>query len=95
MAERVYFKIDRFYETVDLAQMSCIVMYTTPDNKDYAYVVPFFDITTATDKIIFPWDIQSVATEKSGIIKFAVKFFSTTLIHNIPEVTYELNTLVA
>ena len=93
-AETLYFKFDRYYDRIDLTTKCCVVQYTNALGNSYIYPVPFYDIETlgAFSKVIIPWCIQGYATEKAGIVKFAVSFYSVDINHKID---YCLNTLVA
>lgn len=93
-AETVYFKIDRYYENIDLTNTTCIIKYTNAAKENYIYPVPFYDLENAIqeNKIIIPWCIQGQATKYSGTIKFAICFYKVNEFH---EISYTLNTLVA
>lgn len=107
-SETLYFMVDRYFDNVDLATMSCVVQYTNanPDktaNNGYVYAVPqyFLIAPDGQQKLIFPWVIEGPATAYSGIVTFAVKFYrlmgewneDPTL--NTLEYEYNLNTLTA
>ena len=101
-AETVFFSVDRFFETHDLADSTCIIQYVNPKGKSYVYVVPIFDLESFADegKILIPWVIQGHATEAAGIIKYAVRFFNLKEIEKIDnqkdyEIEYIVNTQVA
>lgn len=75
-AETIYFIADRYFDQVDLSETVCIIQYINAENKSAIYPVPFYDIQTEENKIIFPWLISGTATAAPGTIKFAIKFFS-------------------
>lgn len=75
-AETIYFIADRYFDQVDLSETVCIIQYINAENKGAIYPVPFYDIQTEENKIIFPWLISGTATAAPGTIKFAIKFFS-------------------
>lgn len=82
-AETIYFKVDRYFDNIDLARedIHVVVQYEnadpSPTKKGYFYAPPFVDVTTfgAEDKIVFPWVIEGAATAYSGKVKFSIKFF--------------------
>lgn len=82
-AETVYFKVDRYFDNIDLARddIYIIVQYenANPNSKKrgYIYAPPFIDIETLKEenKILFPWAIEGPATAYSGTVKFAIKFY--------------------
>jgi hypothetical protein len=76
----IYFRADRYYDYMDLAETICLVQYILPGTKGkdaapYTYVVPFFDTQSEEGKIIFPWVIGGPATTVEGKIKYAVRFY--------------------
>lgn len=76
-SETVYFRVDRFYNYMDLSNTTCIIEYVTPDKKVHVYPVPFYDVLTekANQKMIFPWCIDGAATSLSGIVSYSIQFF--------------------
>lgn len=73
-AETVYFLVDRYYDSMDLAQTNCVIQYVTNGNS-YVYAVPFCDITSYEDKMIIPWSISTSATKDAGTVKFFIRFY--------------------
>jgi hypothetical protein len=90
IAETVFFKTDRYFETHDLAQSTCIIQYINANNEAHVYIVPIFDIETFADegKILIPWVIQGYATAAPGTIKYAIRFYHLNKIER-PEGTEE------
>ena len=93
-AETIYFKFDRYFDYTDLTTKSCIIRFTNANGDSYIYPVPYYDTQTLAyeNKVLIPWCIQGAATEKAGIVKFAVCWFST---NEKKEISYSFNTLVA
>lgn len=77
MAETIYFMVDRVYDSIDLAETTCIIQYINAKKEARIYAVPFYDITTVNGKIIIPWCIEGEATKASGTVKYSFKFYST------------------
>lgn len=87
-AETVYFLVDRFYDSMDLAQTNCVIQYVTSEGS-YVYNVPFCDVTTFVNgvtnddgvvidpspKMIIPWSVSSSATKNAGTIKYLIRFY--------------------
>lgn len=75
-ADTVYFCADRYFETVDLARMTCVVEYINASGE--SRVCPVLDMDTSTDpkKIYFGWKVGRGATKTAGQIRFAVRFFT-------------------
>lgn len=80
-AETLYFIVDRYYDNVDLATMSCIVQYQNAgkdkNSNGYIYAVPQYYLIApeGEQKLIFPWVIEGPATAYSGTVTFSVRFY--------------------
>ncbi len=76
-SETVYFKVNRFFDYMDLSETTCIVQYITADNKARIYVVPFYDITSYSkeDKMLIPWCVDGGATATAGPIQYSIRFY--------------------
>lgn len=107
-SETLYFMVDRYFDSVDLATMSCVVQYknANPDktaNNGFIYAVPHYFLIApdGQQKLIFPWAIEGPATAYSGTVTFAVKFYrlmgewNEDPELNTLEYEYNLNTLKA
>lgn len=53
-AETVYFECNRYFDNVDLTKTTGVVQYVNASNEGGIYVIPFYDVTTKENKIIFP-----------------------------------------
>lgn len=108
MAEVVYFTVDRFFDSMDLAghDMQIAIQWEAKDaNKQK--IVGFSrnfgkEIVNVKDKngntknkIVFGWPISSELTQTSGTIKFAVRFYSVETIDGNNQFTYSFTTLPA
>ena len=94
----IYFQADRYFDNADLSNTIILIHYKLNTQKEYVYVVPFVDIFTIENKILFPWGISGLVTEYSGLVEFSIKFFKTAKNNNnlsFPELVFELNTLPA
>ena len=92
-AEIIFFSIDRYYDSMDLSHMVGIIQFRDAKNKEYFYVIPYYDTASVDQKIIFPWNIQSPVTKYGGTVSFSIKFFKVEPTSG--ELLYEINTLVA
>lgn len=45
-AETIYFKVDRFFDNVDLTNTVCLIQFINANKEEHLYAVPFYDITT-------------------------------------------------
>ena len=79
-AETIYFKVDRFFDNMDLADTVCTIQYLNSGDKEDTgriYLVPFFDISTYKneDKMLIPWQISGQVARKPGNITFSFRFY--------------------
>lgn len=75
-ADTVYFCADRYFESVDLSRMTCVVEYINA--KGEGRICPILDMDTSTNpqKIYFGWKVGRGATKSAGQIRFAIRFYS-------------------
>jgi hypothetical protein len=59
-SEVIYFSVDRFFDYMDLATMTCLIEYINAKGEKGIYAVPFYDIQTLRDegKMLLPWVIN-------------------------------------
>ena len=93
VAEIIYFEMDRYYDLMDLSQCVGLIQFKNARNEEFFYVIPYYDIDSKEDKIIFAWAIQAPVTKYGGTIQFSFKFFKANA--STGELIYELNTTVA
>ena len=89
-AEIIYFEVDRYFDTMDLTNMMCIIQYINADNEKRIYPVPYYDTLTHKDKIIFPWVLNYSATKKTGLLKYMITFYHIE--KNTNNLMFNLNT---
>lgn len=89
-AETVFFIVDRYFDSVDLATKTCIIQYKNALKEDRIFIVPYYDTTYEENKIIFPWCISGEATKASGIVEFSVRFYEVDIDNR--RFLYNLNT---
>lgn len=97
-SETIYFKINRYFDYMDLATTTCIVRYKNAAGRARIYTVPFYDTVTCSseDKMIFPWCIDGEATAVAGPVQYSICFYKIQGKGiNELEFIYNLNTLPA
>lgn len=99
-SEIIYFKVDRYYDFMDLANTICIIQYIIPGDASripHIYIVPFYDTYKfmKENKIIFPWNVTGAATAKEGNIEYSIRFYKIDYVNDKLELIYNLNTLPA
>lgn len=97
-AETIYFRCDRYYETVDLGDSDVISIIiqaqcSNIENGDYIFKAQTVDIDSDPGHIIFGWILPEEITKASGTVKFAVRFYNCSTTNDKFVLNYSLNTL--
>lgn len=77
-AEILFFKIDRYFDAVDLDTRHIYIEWELPDGTRGISRDFLRDTQSEKDKIIFGWLIDDVLTAHTGTIRFAVRFVEWT-----------------
>ena len=97
IAEILYFKIDRYFDAVDLSTKDVCIQWraagmnedgTTRDGMSAPWLV---DYKTYKDCVVFGWPISSAITKDAGEISFAVRFYEFNNLNK--KIEYSLGTL--
>ena len=92
-AEFIFFRMDRFYEMMDLAEAIGVIIFKNANGEEYCQMIPYYDIYSEKNKIIFPWIVQAPAVIAEGTVSFSFKFFKID--PTSQKLVYELNTAIA
>ena len=94
-SETLFFKVARYFDNVDLSEMSCVIKFINAEGTSGIYVVPFYDITSleSTNEMLIPWVIEGAVTDAPGNVVYSVQFFRVA--ENASRYVYNLNTLAA
>ena len=92
-SETFYFKMDRFFDTMDLTNTCGVIQYKNAIGKERIYPIPFYDVSTfnSENKIVFPWRVGREATAAAGTVEFSFRFY--TINQNTSTFDFCLNTL--
>ena len=74
-AETITFQVDRYYEDVDLADMTIVIEYVNADGEGRVSPVIARDFTTFDEKILFDWIIDQDFFRTAGEVQFDVRFY--------------------
>ena len=94
-AEVIYFKIDRYFNYIDLSNMICVIQYIVPSEIiPRVYIVPYFDTMTCgkENKMLFPWVVGGKVTEQAGTVEYSVRFYKVQRENNDIKLIYNLST---
>lgn len=94
-AEVLYFKCDRFYDYMDLANCAIVIQYKNAKGESRLYAVPFVDVATCSleNKMLIPWCVDGNVTAQAGEVTFSIRFYKIDI--NGTELIYSLSTLPA
>ena len=105
LAEVLYFKIDRYFDYMDLNNCDIYIQWETPKSADgttIKSVSPAYirDIESEPGKLIFGWALSDVITANPGNLKFSVRFFQWQDPKNVADggekiLAYSFSTLTA
>ena len=74
IAETIFFRIDRFFDAMDLDTCDIYVQWQGVENIPYVTPIVMKDVESQPGKILFAWPISSKLTKNSGSVKFSVRF---------------------
>lgn len=91
VAEIVFFKINRYFDAMDLSETRIIFQWAPASEPDQIRATPAFitDIEDEPGMLIFGWPIGSDITQFPGAITFSVRFY---LNDTEGKITYSFNT---
>lgn len=105
LAEVLYFKIDRYFDYMDLNNCDIYIQWETPKSADGTTIKsasPAYirDIESEPGKLIFGWALSDAITANSGTLKFSVRFFQWEDPENVKAggdkiIAYSFSTLTA
>lgn len=90
LAETLLFKIDRYFDYMDLYETIIYVQWELPNKAQGASKVEMIDIESEPGKILFGWTLTDKVTVEPGKIKFSVRFFKK---NSENKIIYSFNTL--
>lgn len=90
-AEVVWFKLDRFYDDVDLYGSTCWIQFKNALKEEYISVsIPKVIKESNHDVLYLPWPITGPATKTAGNVEFSFQFFK--LSEDKKRIFYSINT---
>lgn len=94
-AEVIYFKCNRYFDYMDLADTNIIIQYKNANGESRIYAVPFVDVATCSleNKMLIPWCVDGNVTAKAGEVTFSIRFYKIDI--DGQKVVYSLTTLPA
>ena len=75
-AEVIWFKINRFYDNIDLFGATCWIQYKNALKEEYISVtLPKVIAESSHDVLYIPWPINNAVTKAAGDVTFSFQFF--------------------
>ena len=74
-SETITFQVDRYYEDVDLANMTIVIEYVNANGEGRVSPVIVRDFETFPDQILFDWIIDKDLLAAPGAVSFDVRFY--------------------
>ena len=72
----IWFKVDRFYDDIDLYGASCWIQYKNSLKQEFictTFPKPF--VHDNHEALYIPWPITRAATDGAGTVEFSIRFF--------------------
>lgn len=74
LAETLFFRIDRYFDAMDLSTCEIFVQWNLPTGDTYATIVYMIDIESEPGKLIFACPLTSDITKVAGPVELSVRF---------------------
>lgn len=80
-AARIWFCCDRYFDAIDLLDLTCVIEYVNPMGNARVAPVLVIDDKTDPDKLFFSWEVNGEAArlgagKNDGKLQFVVRFFT-------------------
>lgn len=94
LAEMLFFRVDRFFDAMDLSSCDISVQWKLPGGREYITMVHMIDIISEAEagKLIFACPLTAEITQMAGPVEFSVHF---TKLGGSNSIAYRFNTLPA
>ena len=92
VAEVVYFKIDRYFDSTDLYMQDALIQWKNADGEEGASYPWIKDVIYEGSRefVRVGWPLSSKVTKKSGTVQFSLRFYK---LNEAGTVTYSFSTL--
>lgn len=76
LAAEIWFRMDRYFEDVDLSKTTCVIEYVNAAGEGRICPVLSIDTTTFNGQLGVCWQVGREATKQAGKIKFVLHFYN-------------------
>ena len=92
-SEVIWFKVDRFFDDVDLFDSTCWIKYVNANgDSHFSLTKPMVIKESNHDILYLPWVINDTVAKSAGNVKFSFRFFK---IGESKKVYFDINTMPA
>lgn len=92
--ETIYFRVDRYFDTTDLSELTCVVQFTNARKESGIHLVSEKDLTTYSSdgKMILGWKLNRDITQYPGTVTYSLRFYK---LDENKKFIYDLHTIPA
>ena len=92
--ETIYFRVDRYFDTTDLSELTCVVQFTNARKESGIHLVSEKDLTTYSSdgKMILGWKLNRDFTQYPGTVTYSLRFYK---LDENKKFIYDLHTIPA
>lgn len=92
--ETIYFRVDRYFDTTDLSELTCVVQFTNARKESGIHLVSEKDLTTYSSdgKMILGWKLNRDLTQYPGTVTYSLRFYR---LDENKKFIYDLHTIPA
>ena len=76
LAAEIWFRMDRYFEDVDLSKTTCVIEYINAAGEGRICPILSIDTTTFNVQLCVCWQVGREATKQAGKIKFVLHFYN-------------------
>ena len=76
LAAEIWFRMDRYFEDVDLSKTTCVIEYINAAGEGRICPILSIDTTTFNGQLCVCWQVGREATKQAGKIKFVLHFYN-------------------
>lgn len=76
LASEVWFRMDRYFDDVDLSKTTCVIEYINAANEGRICPILSIDTETFNGQLCICWQVGREATKSAGKIKFVIHFYN-------------------
>lgn len=92
LAAEIWFRMDRYFDDVDLSKTTCVIEYINAANEGRICPVLSIDTETFNGQLCVCWQVGREATKAAGKIKFVIHFYNVEEEDGVFSYSYSLST---